>query len=166
MWSKMTMIRGTNYYIKGTDKHIGKSSSAGLFCWDCKCTLAIDGVKGITSGLMMNNCPFCGNKYHPKDTLNKGITEAMSFQWAIKPYELTGNATDTLSSMIFDALQGVQVIDADSGELRERDLEMMMSNPDVEIVDEYGREYSLGEFREEILVNCPLQFFSVGEVFC
>jgi hypothetical protein len=171
--------RGTNYYIKGTDQHIGKSNYGGLFCWKCKNSLSVDGVKGLYSGEMLNNCPFCGDRYQKSDFLNnfkeakyferkgqhQGIQPILVFRWAIKPYELLGSAPDTISSKIFDMLQDVKIFE--NGEEIKQDMEMIMSEiQDVEIYDEYGKEYSLGEFREEVLQHCAIYEYSIGEIFC
>lgn len=162
--------RGTNFYIKGTDMHIGKSTYAGLFCWKCKCTLAIDGWKGVSEpSRMLNNCPNCGDRAYKFDYLNtlkqavyyekkqqhKGIEEVMSFRWAVKPYEL--GDTMTSETLLLRLLQG-KLMDIEPEDLVVKD--------DIEIYDEYGKEYSVGEFREEVLMQCPIQFFSIGEVFC
>lgn len=173
------MIKGTNYYIKGKDIHIGKSSDGGLFCWKCRCTLAVDGMKGIVNGEMLNNCPHCGDRYQRSDKLNslkdagyndrkgkhEGIQPILVFRWAIKPYELLGSSQDSISSKIFDMLQDVKVFE--NGQLIDNTPEMIMSDfEDVEIYDEYGEEYSLGEFRENVLQYCAIYEYSIGERFC
>ena len=145
----------TNYYTL-KDKHIGKRSAAGLYCWDCNITLCKGGNEEIHKGcneLKSNHifctcnwydeCPVCKGKPFEEGLNNssigrelgfnkseykkkKGVTPCSSFRWAIKKEELKKVKT---------------------------------------IKDEYGEKITIGEFNR-ILSECPVQYFDwIGEEF-
>lgn len=75
---------GTNYYsADGT--HIGKRSGAGLYCYNCKCTLCEGGEKDIHRGqsLFLDHCPVCG-----RDHTSSSIRAVTSFTWACEQSDL------------------------------------------------------------------------------
>lgn len=147
---------GTNFYLKGypadddmdPQYHIGKRSSAGLYCWDCGLTLCKEGSDGVHthSSEWSEYCIKCGKFPEPEDLsqssagrelgFNKqlpskkvGVKSCSSFSWAMHPDNL-------------------------------------FHGSNLEVVDEYGREYSIDEFHK-VLDECPLQSFdSIGRWFC
>lgn len=89
------------------DKHIGKRSAAGIWCWDCKVPMYDESVQvplaGITIPKQLDACPNCGKKYvEKKSKFNPamrelgfdkskpkkrvGINGASSFTWCIDEY--------------------------------------------------------------------------------
>ena len=134
---------GCNFYTLD-NKHIGKRSAAGFYCWDCGISLCKEGDQMVHSGVgFYNSCPMCGrpremekiensaagrelgfnkNPFKKKD----GVKSCSSFNWAIYPVLIR----------------------------RRR-----------KIKDEYGRVYSRAEFNA-MLTECPIQFFdSIGKEF-
>src|SRR3990172_6614512 len=100
---------GTNFYIRGyrrddsPDHHIGKRSSAGLYCWDCRETLCLDGEKGVheSKSGWATMCRVCGQKPNRerldsstagrelgfnRDTPRRksGVSSCSSFSWAME----------------------------------------------------------------------------------
>ena len=144
---------GTNYYTL-KDKHIGKRSAAGWYCWDCNVTLCKGGEEEIHIGCKKPNhifctcdwyddCPVCHKKTFEEGIVNSsigrelgfnkteykkktGVTSCSSFRWAIKKEELKKVKT---------------------------------------IKDEYGEKITVGTFNK-ILKECPIQYFdSIGREF-
>lgn len=135
---------GCNFYTT-RDKHIGKRSAAGMYCWDCGITLCKAGEKGVHMGEdWYDECPRCDqkpekekleessagrelgfNKSKPKK--KKGVASCSSFTWAVRPAEIL---------------------------LRIK-----------KVKDEYDRVYSREEF-VKILSECPIQYTdSIGVDF-
>jgi hypothetical protein len=171
---------GTNFYIRGhnhdTDPqwHIGKRSSAGPYCWDCRITLCKKGEQDIHMGCRKpghiacdcgwhKECPKCGakpvkegleagsggrelgfNKSRPK--AKTGVQSCASFTWAMSP--------DTLSSYVSQGSAG----------------QCPCCNRDYDdkekiIQDEYGDLFTWHEFLM-ILEECPVQYNdSIGQEF-
>lgn len=136
---------GCNFYFLKNNKHIGKRSAAGLFCWDCNVTLCTNDKEGVHYEYpFYRECPNCGKPPIEEpleesaggielgfgkmaETRPVGVRSCSSFSWAIDPIELFT-----------------------SGEM---------------IVDEYHKEYLYSEFIG-ILKMCPLQFYdSIGQDF-
>ena len=126
---------GTNFYIN--EKHIGKRSAAGPYCWDCKTTLCKEGEDKVHyDSEWFDHCPSCGNKKQEqslnesaagkelgfnKGPLNKqGVSSCCSFSWAMYPYQLQ----------------------------------------DGTIKDEYDRIYTKDEFNK-MLEDCPIRYYSM-----
>jgi len=138
---------GTNFYFvdeNGYERHIGKRSAAGAFCWDCGVTLCADGNSGVhLNGRWLKECPGCGEKPTEEDLgvssggrelgfnrikpkAKTGVKSCCSFSWAISPED-------------FKKLKG--------GHIR----------------DEYDRK--IKNF-PGVLSECPIQFFdSIGKIF-
>ena len=149
---------GTNFYIDtNRGRHIGKRSAAGLYCWDCKTTLHMDGIKGVHSGRDLawrKTCPFCGkakteqgleqstvglelgfaSPYKEKD--RKGVTTVSSFTWAMSFIDLIKEFCES-----------------------------MEARKSFTIEDEYGSSYSFADFMKQVIQNCPIEFESIGEEF-
>ena len=138
---------GTNFYIKGKRDnddpkyHIGKRSAAGLYCWDCRVTLCKGGESRVHYGdAFYDKCPKCG-KSHEKETLsNSAIGRELGFN-TTKPEKKSG--VKGCSSFIWAR---------PLGKIKH-------------IVDEYGTEYSLEEFKA-MLAECPIQTTDYGARFC
>lgn len=146
---------GCNFYLIKDDKHIGKRSAAGMYCWDCKQTLCARGEQGIHEHKSDWNdmCFSCGeaipkesieessagrelgfNKSKPKR--KKGVASCSSFTWAIDPIEFFIRI-DTIEHLL---------------------------SPDIAIRDEYDHKYSFKGFCD-IMTECPIQYYAVGEDF-
>ncbi len=88
------------------DRHIGKRSAAGPFCWDCRVTLTEGGNDFIhkSHSRVLEACPRCGKKPAPKTGFNQaaavelgfadaadrppiGVGSTSSFSWAMDPAE-------------------------------------------------------------------------------
>ena len=139
---------GCNFYLKNDERHIGKRSAAGHYCWDCGVTLCRDGNDNIHGdGKWYENCPNCGtkqqderleessagrelgfNKKRPK--AKKGVSSCSSFTWDIDP------------ATLFEVSKVGGYI----------------------IRDEYGQQYSFQDFCD-VLKECPIQFYCVGGNF-
>lgn len=128
---------GTNIYTLRRKHHIGKSWSAGIWCWDCRVPLHTqDGKGGYT---YFDACPTCGKKveqvkYNPvlvelgfedKDLEEPtGIDGASGFTWCI------------------DKKRGL-------GKNKEEILKALKSRKYV--VTEYGEQLSIKKFRRWLL---------------
>ncbi len=150
---------GTNFYVKGhcdddnPKYHIGKRSAAGLYCWDCGITLCVGGEEAIHRGTIISrnpiryrestwlkSCPKCGKQPEDENMEHSSAGRELGFN-KTKPEKKTG----VRSCASFTWARPL-------GKIRL-------------IVDEYGREYSIGEFKK-VLEECPIQFFgSIGKGF-
>jgi len=95
---------GCNFYLIDSEKHIGKRSAAGWYCWDCGQTLCVQGENGIheSKSNWDDECFSCGktipeesvenssagrelgfNKSKPRP--KKGVASCSSFTWTINP---------------------------------------------------------------------------------
>lgn len=161
------VLMGTNFFFGEArlyddddhylERHIGKRSAAGLYCWDCQRTLCPGGNAFVHRGgrgtpEWPTVCSQCGAKHAPtgpwtkgnpaavelglaksNDRKPSGIAGAASFSWAIAPTDI-----------------------------RER----IYADPEISVVDEYGRKMTGHEFLEMVDINCPIQFTDfVGRVF-
>lgn len=88
---------GTCFYTKAASPIlVGKTSTAGSYCWKCNRTLCKGGDSAIhlIGADWHQECPTCGASYcaeqNPKGSrLEKGgISGCFSFTWAMKPKEL------------------------------------------------------------------------------
>lgn len=138
---------GTNFYgwWGEEQRHIGKRSAAGMYCWDCDETLCTGGKEAVHMGThrFAGACLKCGavalheglqgsaagrelgfNQSPP--AAKTGVASCSSFAWAVEPA----------------ALEGVGKIE-----------------------DEYGSAYTRPEF-QAVLSECPIQDFEyIGREF-
>ena len=144
---------GTNFYLIGhrcddsPEYHIGKRSAVGLYCFDCRQTLCKDGEAGIHTGKSEwhDRCPQCGCT-PIKETLDQG-TSGLELGFA-KPYKKNERAGVRSASSFTWAMNPYKLIGR------------------RKVVDEYGRVYGIKKFKEQVLDNCPIQFFdSIGREF-
>lgn len=73
---------GTNFYTMD-NKHIGKRSAAGVWCWDCRISLN-DPVSGVyyrhqEDGSIQFTCPRCGKSANSKDLPFKPALRELGF---------------------------------------------------------------------------------------
>jgi hypothetical protein len=137
---------GTNFYVKGhrgnddPKFHIGKRSAAGLYCWDCGVSLCKGGAARVHyENDFFDKCPKCG-KSHEKETLSTScVGRELGFNTE-KPEKKTG--VKGCSSFTWARPIG------------------HIKN----IVDEYGTEYTLEEFRA-VLEECPIRIERYGVHF-
>jgi hypothetical protein len=157
---------GTNFYVAGHANdsspkfHLGKRSAAGMYCWDCHKTLCKAGEARIhyTSGygLFGNHdqewhkaCPNCGKKPVPEPIGSGAVGRELGFNTS-PPQSKTGVA----SCSSFNWAMTQERFENVSKSLRKKPIE-----------DEYGRKYTLEEFRQ-VLVECPVRYFSsIGKEF-
>jgi len=151
---------GCNFYtLRG--KHIGKRSAAGLYCWDCGVPLNREGESGVHKshadncthkGLLSNycclslkKCPKCGNKPKKEDFSNSAVGRELGF-----------------NKEPFAKKTGVASCSSFSWAMRPTRAKKLLF-----VKDEYGRKYSGKTFIEEILAECPIQFYDlIGQEFC
>ena len=151
-------MMGTNFYLieykHATDVdsmdpkyHIGKRSAAGTFCWDCQITLCKDGKKQVHS---MNSewydaCPNCGKTKEHNAITEGAVAVELGFCEPDKP----------------DQKHGVRVVSSFTWAMSPDKLKGKRR-----VIDEYDREYTMKEFKENILGNCPIQFhIMIGRCF-
>ena len=165
---------GTNFYIRGfghsddPKDHIGKRSAAGLYCWTCMRTLCVNGPTAVHQGRSdwWKRCPKCdaapekenleesaaGRElgFNKKPLARKGVRSVCSFSWAMDPKTLLEQVKRALP----DCPHCHRAYDAPGAK-------------DEVIEDEYGTLYTLQQFTETILADCPIQSFdSIGQYFC
>ena len=159
----------TNFYIRGhrgsmePERHIGKRSAAGQYCWDCKVTLCIRGEEAIhysNRNGFHDACPRCGKKpkaegyastgarelgFNSAPPARKmGVASCSSFTWAMDPKRI---------------LEGKILLEACPNCARPFD------DLDKVIEDEYGHLFTIEEFRR-VLEECPVQYKdSIGTQF-
>jgi len=138
---------GTNFYIKGHNDddnpkyHIGKRSAAGMYCYDCGVTLCKGGESKVHSGTdeWYDACPKCGKKPEKESLNHSAVGKELGFN------NLSEIKIGVKSCCSFTWAR-------DIGKIKH-------------IVDEYGREYSLEEFKK-VIAECPIQLYEYGESFC
>lgn len=143
---------GTNFYLKKNpvdymdpEVHIGKRSAAGSYCWECRRTLCIEGESKIHYGSPFSEvCLTCGSKPEKESIDSSSAGLELGFAKPRKPSERTG--VKSVSSFTWAM---------DSVKLRGKRY----------VLDEYGRPYTMKRFREEVLDNCPIQFYTIGRYF-
>lgn len=141
---------GTNFYWlhgdgepKSYERHIGKRSGAGMYCWDCDVPLVEGGVVRVHDhrAPSLKACPKCGAAA-PTESIRDsaagvelgfaaapterkcGVASCSSFTWAVMPATVRARARK--------------------------------SHAVVE--DEYGRTMSVVEFLQMVEANCPIEF--------
>ena len=152
---------GTNFYARGSKDHIGKRSGAGLYCWDCRCTLHRDGeanvhrtrrcgspLDPVDTSDWYKACPNCG-KAPRKEGWDSAIGRELGFATK-KPDKKTGVASCSSFSWA----------------MSQDDLKKVLKSRRVyPVEDEYGRKYTRAAFRK-VLAECPIQFHTwVGREF-
>jgi hypothetical protein len=140
---------GTNFYWKNInnekilEKHIGKRSAAGLYCWDCGSTLNYGGIRDVHKNLSVS--PVCLNC--KKSQKNESLCEStagreLGFNKS-KPIKKTG--VSSCSSFTWTLMK------------HKREINKLKKVFRKIIVDEYGKEYTAVEFLQ-ILEECPIEF--------
>lgn len=144
-----------NYYIGGTNTHIGKRSAAGFYCWECNMTLHKGGFHGVHLGCVAQGhspmcdcnwykkCPKCGRRPSKEDFPNNSVGRELGF-----------------NTLPFKRKKGVRSCASFTWAIVKERLPIKRK-----IVDEVGRKYSKEEFLQ-ILEECPIQFYHlIGEEF-
>jgi hypothetical protein len=135
---------GTNFY-DASNEHIGKRSAAGMWCWDCSATLCIGGTSSVHSGHgnWLSACPKCGATKIDETLDDSAVGRELGFNEA-PPASKTG--VRSCSSFTWAMHPS------------------MISGASVFVKDEYGRAYTAEEFKN-VLDECPIRFFAIGQDF-
>jgi len=141
-------MMGTNFYANKIG-HIGKRSAAGLYCFDCNETLCPRGKSGVHTGGWVDKwydaCPVCGKKYKREGIEKSTAGLELGFAKPRKRSERKGIKTCSSFSWDVDPMTILKL---------------------KVIKDEYGRKYTFKEFIEQVIDNCPIQFYdSIGRDF-
>lgn len=162
---------GTNYYACNTKNkehiyHIGKRSAAGHFCWDCgmsSTNIAKDNWSKKEYVYGTDAIHFGGFKEH---TLNDEPTDLEYCPLCGKPFEL-----EEINSMFVELGFSKQPNRSNnttcsfSFAVSPYVLSNVMSNENICVIDEYGRELTKEEFKE-VIQNCGVKYYDfVGEDF-
>lgn len=163
---------GTNFYLKhincedymDPEWHIGRRSAAGLYCWDCMMSLFNGPIDRLHWGdeeySMHKTCPQCG-----KEPIDEGLdsgSAAVELGFA-KPYKENEQFGVKSCSSFTWAMHKVMM---EAKILLYNKTQWRFWKPYRPIVDEYEREYSMKEFTEKVLKNCPIQYYdSIGKWF-
>jgi len=133
---------GTNFYDKNFDhkNHIGKRSAAGLYCWDCNITLCKDGEVHNNSSNWDTKCPVCGKVPEKENLSNSTAGRELGFNKNL-PKRKAGVASCCSFSWC----------------IQEQNLKKCKN-----IIDEYGRHYTMEEFKQ-VLEECPIQYRDMVE---
>lgn len=138
---------GTNFYTL-SNKHIGKRSAAGSYCWDCGVTLCKTGNSGVHQSDKegwYTACPKCGKKYKPEDLPYSSAGRELGFNTS-KPKRKKGVASCSSFSWATDP-------------------DKFKASRIRYIKDEYERKITLKQFWG-ILEECPIQYtHMVGQLF-
>jgi hypothetical protein len=144
---------GTNFYFigdeEGIEKHIGKRSAAGMFCWDCGLSLCGAGHDEVhRSAMFLPSCAVCGEVPQKESLTNGAMGRELGFNWS-KPERKNGVAS--ASSFSWAMSPG-----------HFADLKIA---PNLHIENEYRSILTLDEF-SWVLSECPIMFFhSIGMEF-
>lgn len=148
---------GTNFYFHDKEIpeliaiHIGKRSVAGLYCFDCRCSLCIDGEAGVhfSSSGWYQACPGCGQEFTKEELNESSVGVELGFN---------KNTTEKKS--------GVKSCSSFSWALDPSQFKELLEHPELIVLDEYKHEYSPEEIRETIDA-CPIKYLhSIGKEFC
>ena len=133
--------------------HVGKRSSAGPYCWDCRVTLCKDGELAIhyEGHDWFEACPKCG-KLPVSEGLRSG---AVAVELGFSPPRAE-RPTGVSSCSSFSWAQPPEAFRVFSA-----------SHSDEQIVlNEYGDRFTGKEFWTMLEINCPVQFETfVGKFF-
>lgn len=146
----------------GGSRHIGKRSAAGKYCWDCGVTLCKAGADHVhespacgisnirlyieeSKKLWYERCPKCGRAEAKEelDTSAAGRELGFNENTPKKKMGVRGCASFTW--------------DMPPDEFFKADMSEAAAIGKRPIEDEYGRGYSLEEFKQ-VLEECPIQF--------
>ena len=149
---------GTNFYF-GKDIHIGKRSAAGLYCWDCGVSLALEaydrwedrirygGDAVHYDGKWSDCCPICG-KTSDSESWNSAVGRELGFNEEVPM-----------------AKTGVKSCSSFSWAISPKKFQERFLNSGESVFDEYGGKFTRDEFRA-ILDECPIRrYASVGKEF-
>jgi hypothetical protein len=126
---------GCNFYtLKGV--HIGKRSAAGYYCWDCRTTLCCGGEQFVHYGSKwFDKCPICNRPKDKEDWASGSVGRELGF-----------------NKKEFSAKTGVKSCSSFNWAIDPDKINKLRF-----VKDEYGRRYTLKEFRK-ILEECPIRY--------
>lgn len=165
---------GTNFYVRGfrhTDDpeyHIGKRSAAGLYCWDCKITLCKYGDSGIHMGKSdwYETCPKCKAARTPESLDNSTTGRELGFNKNV-PAAKTGVQSCCSFSWGMTTVNFKTLLESTCASHACPSCDRVYDDPEKIIEDEYGRTYTKDEFVNNVLAECPVQYWEhVGQYFC
>ncbi len=147
---------GCNFYAVITsgdsesERHIGKRSASGYYCWDCDISLCASGHDDVHgSARFLDHCPVCG-----------GGKETESIESSAAGRELGFN------KLTAKRKSGVKGASSFSWAMTPSHFDELICAPNVHVRDEYGRSFTRDQF-SEIMSECPIKFFrSIGVDFC
>jgi len=163
---------GTNFYVRGfrhtddPERHIGKRSAAGSYCWDCKITLCKGGESDIHYGRTewYDACPRCGAKREAEGLDTSAAGRELGFNKS-EPAAKLGVASCCSFSWAMTTVQFQDVLEKPNTVCCSCD--RPYDDKEKIIEDEYGRTYTRDEFLKNVLAECPVQYWdSVGKYFC
>ena len=137
----------TNFYFisedETIDRHIGKRSAAGYFCWDCGISLNASGNHMVhCGGRLLKSCAICGKKPQKESLGNSSAGRELGFN---KKRPKRKDGVESCCSFSFAMSPG--------------SFADIKTAPNMHIEDEYGRRYSMSEF-SDVLSECPIKFFA------
>jgi hypothetical protein len=134
---------GTNYYANNEEgTHLGKTSAAGWYCFDCDETLVMKGKKFIhQGGPQRDECPECGaSKADVEASLGRKTSDdpedwgpvrpTYSFSWAVNPMKF------------FKGEYGDQFKNEYGEELDVNEMKKIIYGSPLQIYDSIGEEFS------------------------
>ena len=128
------------YYNDFEDKHIGKRSAAGIWCWDCLIPMYDEDRKQEVAGISVPTpfefCPSCGNKVETDKGYNPAMRE-LGFDKS-EPTILTGIQGANRFTWCTDAVVGL-------GTTKKQIIEELQKNHKF-VITEYGDTLSLDDF--------------------
>lgn len=147
---------GTNYYIIGQDnsshpdKHVGKRSAAGTYCWDCGTTLCLQGIRGVhTQSEWHDKCPSCGKQLDEKNnSTNTGMRE-LGFHKNLSRKEGVG----TCASFTWTKMSHLKKL---------KKLARSQHAKHQAVESEYGETFTAKQFLE-LVYDCPIWFQDYSE---
>lgn len=132
--------------------HIGKRSAAGLYCWNCRCTLCAAGEEYIhysRHNRFLDHCPRCGSG----PTNEQDGPVAVELGWSEGRQEAPTGVRGTSS---FTWAQEPAVVRRTCEERMDESI----------VVDEYGTEMTGREFLTMLRCNCAVEYLHlVGKWF-
>lgn len=141
---------GTNFYWMDVNKkevHIGKRSAAGYYCWGCGMTLCKGGEEDVHTDRSdwWDHCPNCNAKPKKESMEQSAAGRELGFNKSA-PAKKTGVRSCCSFNWATDPTK------------------FFLSVPGT-ITDEYGRKYSVKQFKQ-VLEECPIRYYgSIGVDF-